>query len=334
MKRIAIFCDGTCDKPDTDSNVYRLFKAAVVSHDQFSYYHDGLGVDGLPIDRLLGAEFGLGLCNIIKSCYATLAHIYEAGDSIFLFGFSRGAFTARAISGMVSAIGLPSGAITAGFVDDAFEAYRDPEKRPDLTVKYSMVIPQITMVGVWDTVSAVGLLGAPDGGTDPLDGFIDAQLHPCIQNAFHALSIDEKRREFAPLLWAQLPAASNQVLDQTWYCGVHSDVGGGYSDGEIAFIPYAWMASKAAALGLVLTPFPTMPEVKFALAPIHDGTKGNEDSWSVLWGFPKHRIIPTDAVLANSVSVRMDNDPTYRPENLLETCGVLDKSYGVAQVTS
>lgn len=328
-KRIAIYLDGTCDSPASDTNIYKMFKSTIVSHDQIAFYHDGLGVDGLPLDRLMGAEFGDGLFTIIKAVYATLAHCCEPGDAIYIFGFSRGAFTARALASMIADIGLPSDPLPAGLVDDAFAAYRDPSLRPALTARYGMAQPQITMVGVFDTVAAIGLLGAPEGGNDPLvAGFLDTQLHPCIQNAYQALSIDERRREFAPTLWMQsIPELPNQVLEQVWFCGGHCDVGGGYGSPGLSDIPLAWLTSKAAALGLIFNPMPQTPDAKYALGKI-------TESWNVLWLMPKHRTIPADATLANSVAIRLDEDPTYRPKNLNETSGVLDADYGAEVVVA
>ena len=329
MKRIAFYFDGTRDVPATMTNIERMYHAAVISADQVAFYDSGVGTSGLPLERLNGLAFGLGVFEKIKDGYTKIAHAYEPGDALFLFGFSRGAFTARALAGMIADVGLPSDPLPANLVEDAFEAYRHPEQRPGLTEKYGMGKPQITMVGVFDTVAAVGLFGAPDGGTDPLvAGFIDTQLHPSIQNAFQALAIDERRREFTPTPWMQgIPPLPGQTLEQVWFSGSHSDVGGGYADGELALIPLAWMAGKAAALGLQFSPSFAMPDAKFALAPKHE-------SWNILWGFPKSRVIPVDATLANSVGIRMDEDLTYRPENLNETAGVLDADYGFEKVVS
>ena len=329
MKRIAFYFDGTADTPETLTNVERMYHATVISADQVAFYDSGVGTDGLPLERLNGLAFGLGVFEKIKDAYTKIAHTYEKGDAIYLFGFSRGAFTARALAGMIADVGLPSDPIPPTLVDEAWEAYRHTEQRPALTSKYGMGLPQITMVGVFDTVAAVGLFGAPEGGADPLiAGFIDTQLHPCIQNAFQALAIDERRREFTPTPWlAGIPPLPGQVLEQVWFSGVHSDVGGGYPDGELALIPLAWMASKAAALGLEFDPLPVMPDARFALAPIHP-------SWNVFWLMPKHRVIPADAVIANSVAIRLDEDPSYRPENLIEKAGILSADYGSEQVVS
>src|SRR5215472_14612431 len=105
-KLIALCSDGTWDKIANQTNVYRLYKALAINAAQVAYYDDGVGADGLPIDKLAGGAFGLGLFDKVKQGYTQIAQAYEAGDEIFLFGFSRGAYTARSIAGMIFICGL------------------------------------------------------------------------------------------------------------------------------------------------------------------------------------------------------------------------------------
>ena len=107
-KRIVFCSDGTWDSSVKHTNVYSLYKACQVTADQVTFYDDGVGADGNPISRLLGAAFGTGLFQKIKEGYTQIAQVYEAGDSVFLFGFSRGAYTARSLAGMIAACGLPT----------------------------------------------------------------------------------------------------------------------------------------------------------------------------------------------------------------------------------
>ena len=195
---------------------------------------------------------------------------------------------------------------------------------------------KMTMVGVWDTV---GSLGIPSviGAIDPVVyGFLDTSLHPDILNAYHALAIDEKRFQFPATLWTSQPA-SGQTLQQVWFCGVHSDIGGGEPDDvpgttALSDITLSWMMSKAAALGLQIDAsvkaqyaIPLDPE--YSLDKLHT-------SWNVINGFPRERSIDKNAVLANSVLIRCQHDSSYRPSNLAFDNGVLSPMYGTATVVT
>lgn len=339
MKNIAFCADGTWDNSAKNTNVYKLFKSLTVSAGQMPFYDDGVGANGDPIWRLIGGAFGTGLWQKIKDGYTKIAQVYEAGDSLFLFGFSRGAYTARSLSGMISACGLPTKNFNDDLVETAFEAYRDKDDRQSLLGKLkdcNMDAPKITMVGVWDTVGSLGI-PATLGDVDPvLYGFLDTGLHPNILNAYQALAIDEKRFQFPPTLWTSQPAPGQKV-EQVWFCGVHSDIGGGEPDDlpgttALSDITLSWMMSKATALGLQIDPavqkqytVPLNPE--YSLDKLHP-------SWNLLNGFPRPRSIDKNAVLANSVLVRCQHDSSYRPANLAFANGVLSPLYGTANVVS
>src|SRR5438128_2749101 len=133
MSKRIIFCsDGTWDTAVKHTNVYKLFKSLKVGSDQMPFYDDGVGATGDPILKLVGGAFGTGLWSKIKEGYTKIAHVYESGDSVFLFGFSRGAFTARSLSGMITACGLPTKNFSDDLVDTAFKAYREREHRQKL----------------------------------------------------------------------------------------------------------------------------------------------------------------------------------------------------------
>jgi uncharacterized protein (DUF2235 family) len=337
-KRIASCSDGTWDGIGNNTNVYKLYKAIVsVPGEQVAYYDDGVGTDGTPLEHLLGGAFGLGLFQKIKDAYAKIALVYEPGDEIFLFGFSRGAYTARCLAGMIANCGLPTKNPNAFQVDTAFQAYRDKAQRAALLATlapFDMRDARLTMVGVWDTVGSLGI-PALVGGVDPLlYGFLDTNLHPDVMNAYQALAIDEKRAEFPAAVWTSPPAAG-QTIEQVYFCGVHCDVGGGYADDPstqtaLSNIPLTWMMSKARALGLVLAPeiiakYPSPIGLKYALDTRHE-------SWSRVWLFPKFRTIPANATLANSVAVRCQEDSAYRPANLTLVNGAPGPQYGHAVV--
>src|SRR5271170_5968890 len=176
-KRIVFCFDGTWQAPVSNTNVYRLYKALTVSSDQVTFYDDGVGADAQGLDRLLDGAFGQGLLQKIMDGYTKIAHVYETGDEIFLFGFSRGAYTARSLAGMIAACGLPTKSFDDTLVDTAFDAYRNKEKRQALLAglaQYNLDAPCIRMVGVWDTVGSLGI-PAIFGGVSHIDyGFLDA----------------------------------------------------------------------------------------------------------------------------------------------------------------
>jgi uncharacterized protein (DUF2235 family) len=337
-KRIIFCADGTWDEPGKNTNVYRLYKALTVSADQVPYYDDGVGSDGLLIQKLAGGALGAGLYQKIKDGYTKLAHVYEKGDEVFIFGFSRGAYTARCLAGMVAVCGLPTENFTDDAVDTAFEAYRNKDQRPALLAELNKTCDlfdaKLTMVGVWDTVGSLGI-PAIFGGVSPiLYGFLDTSLHPDVLNAYHALAIDERRCEFPATLWTS--PAPGQTLEQVWFCGVHCDVGGSYpddSDGSaLSDLTLAWMMSKASALGLefdagVQAKFALPMDAKFALDTKHE-------SWNPVWAFPKNRNIAANSTLSDSVFVRAQHDSSYRPGNLSFTNGQLASEYVKALVIS
>ena len=335
MSKRIIFCaDGTWNSTTDNTNVYRLFKAIPITADQIAFYDDGVGSDGTPLEKLLGGAFGDGLFQKIKDGYTKIAHVYEQGDDIFIFGFSRGAYTARSLAGMISVCGLP----TAGFDDDltpaAFQAYRNRNQRTALLSgmngKYALCNAPIKMIGVWDTVGSLGI-PALAGGVDPLIyGFLDTNLHPNVLHAYQALAIDERRNEFPPTLWTPLsPPVPGQVLEQVWFAGVHCDIGGGYPETGLSDITLSWMMSKAKALGLqivdsVWAQYAAL-DAKYALAPIHE-------SWNLGWGFPKTRTIVTNSLLSNSAEIRSEYDPAYNPENLTSNNSAQPASFQTVSV--
>jgi uncharacterized protein (DUF2235 family) len=334
MSKSIIFCaDGTWDSPQNDTNVYKLFRAIPITSGQVAFYDDGVGSDGTPIEKLAGGAVGDGLFQKIKDGYTKIAHVYEQGDEIYIFGFSRGAFTARSLAGMIAVCGLPTANFDDNLVNTAFQAYRNKAQRAALLASlnnYSMFNAQIKMIGVWDTVGALGI-PALFGKVDPiLYGFLDTSLHPNVLNAYQALAIDERRQEFPPTLWTPpSPPVAGQVLEQVWFSGVHCDVGGGYPETGLSDITFSWMIGKAMSLGLqidanVSTQYASL-DAKFALDQIHE-------SWNLLWLFPKSRTIPKNSTLSNSVAIRCEYGNSYQPENLTLDKGTPATSYQAIQV--
>ncbi|HZQ46994.1 MAG TPA: DUF2235 domain-containing protein, partial [Verrucomicrobiae bacterium] len=171
MSKRIIFCaDGTWNNAESNTNVYKFFKAIPTTADQVPYYDDGVGTNGYPIEKLLGGAFGDGIFQKIKDGYTKIAHVYEQGDEIFLVGFSRGAFTARSLAGMIAICGLPTANFDDNLIETAFQAYRNKDQRATLLAslgKYSLFDAKLTMVGVWDTVGSLGI-PAIFGGVSPI----------------------------------------------------------------------------------------------------------------------------------------------------------------------
>jgi uncharacterized protein (DUF2235 family) len=341
MKKIVFCADGTWDGKSNATNVFKLFSALLVTAQQMPFYDSGVGADGNPIEKFVGGAFGDGLFQKIKDGYTKISQVYEQGDELFLFGFSRGAFTARSLAGMISACGLPSKNFDDQLVQSAFDAYRNKAQRSailgGLSAKYAMTEAPITMVGVWDTV---GSLGIPSifGGVDPVVyGFLDTSLNPNIKNAFHALAIDERRKEFPPTLWTSNPVPG-QTLQQIWFCGVHGDVGGGYAPSgdavstTLSDITLSWMMDKARSLGVEFSPvaiakYSSPLDATLALDQIHD-------SWTPLWGFPVRRTIPPTSSLSNSVLIRCQHHDGYAPGSLKLQAGLPVSTYQVVEVVT
>ncbi len=278
LRRLVVCCDGTWNRSDAKNitNVEKIARTIqtdpAASHGiaQLVEYVSGVGV-GYTIDRILGGWLGAGVFANVRAGYRFLALNYEAGDEIFLFGFSRGAYTARSIAGMIGTIGLLTRrALVLGFLHEALERYKSrPEIPKDSAYQTSQAFREacchqdapITFLGVYDTV---GALGVPTVlRTD--HQFHDIKLGRAVRIARQALAIDEHRRTFAPCLWSIPDDAPDTVgvtgpdgssasvarVKQVWFQGVHSDVGGGYGQSGLSDTTLLWMTEQAAQAGLV-----------------------------------------------------------------------------------
>jgi Uncharacterized alpha/beta hydrolase domain (DUF2235) len=178
----------------------------------------------------------------------------------------------------------------------------------------------------------VGALGIPAlfGGVEADYQFLSTSLHPDVLNAYHAVSIDERRPQFPATLW-QLPnpPVPNQTLVQAYFSGVHCDVGGGYPETQLSDITFGWMASKAEALGALFDDT-ALAAYKAITAKNAIGTK--HESWDAVWGIPRSRSIDAASNLGNSVSIRYGSDATYRPANLAVNGGALASTYSTLDV--
>lgn len=261
LRRLIVCCDGTWNFPEqSDQNVESPTNVVKVARgvkpltatgvSQVVFYHNGVGVTS---DRFFGGISGAGLSQIIMELYGFLVDNYTKGDEIFLFGFSRGAYAARSLAGLIRNCGILKKS-NADQIGEAYALYRnsDEDCRPGGPVaasfakKYSREV-RLKFVGVWDTV---GSLGIPDPALHFLVAdsvnFHDTTLSGVVESAYHALALDERRRAFAPCLWhKQADAPPGQILQQVWFSGVHSNVGGGYADAGLSDVALDWMIGRA-----------------------------------------------------------------------------------------
>jgi len=339
-KNIAFFADGTWDEPANHSNVSRLYSAvAQIPNTQLATYDSGVGTGGDLLNQIFGGGFGLGLFQKIKQGYSTIASQYTPGDRIFIFGFSRGAYTARSLAGMIAVCGLPTkNQNDPKCLDMAFEAYRNLSMRSllleTLNQDYAMDNAKIQLLGVWDTVGSLGI-PAIFGGIDVIQyGFLDTTLHPDVLNAVQLLAIDEQRMQFPPSLWTSAPAPG-QSMTQVWFTGVHCDVGGGYACDPGGFclsnVTLHWMAHAARECGLQFQPgaFPNPPQLGDFLATLHDSLTG-------LYRLTPHaRNVVVNSSLSISVQQRCGTaTASYTPSNLHIASGQLAASYIVVPIPS
>lgn len=265
-RNIVICCDGTANEFTRDAtNVIRLFSCMVQEPErQIALYQPGLGTIEAAgaltrmarwATRLLGQAFGYGLEREMVQAYASLMRFYRPGDRVYLFGFSRGAYTVRAVAAMVHLYGVlrPGQEVMVPYAI-RMAANRDEialleERAARLRETFQSPRREIHFVGVWDTVSSVGWV------ENPLRLPYTAS-NPSIRIGRHAVAIDERRAFFRTNLWrkAKTGPAGPDDLRQVWFPGVHSDVGGGYRDSEGGLSKFAleWMAGEAAKAGLLL----------------------------------------------------------------------------------
>jgi hypothetical protein len=277
VSHLVVCCDGTWQTTVQRSNVIRLHDALALrtmdGAQQKPKYVPGVGTSGSVVNKLKGGLAGVGLSSTILDAYDWLSAAYSPGDTVALFGFSRGAYTARSVAGMIGACGLLdasglSDEDRAAQVARVYARYRDRTRTPGdtawrdgLRFHYDPAVPlsaiPVHFIGVWDTV---GALGIPDNlrllavlGRRSSHEFLDVRLNPGIRHARHAISLDERRGPFTPTLWYEPPAT--QDVKQVWFPGDHSDVGGGHREWGLSDGALQWMMDEAqAAIGLAFRP--------------------------------------------------------------------------------
>ena len=275
MKRLVVCCDGTWNTPDQKDrgvqrpgNVVKLARWVLPQAGdgivQKTYYDRGVGT-GDVIDRLFGGAFGVGLGHNAREAYEFLSLNHAAGDEVYFFGFSRGAYTVRRVVGMLRKCGLAPNA-TREVIKEAYAVYEKRESRAQggadakaalaFRAKHGAERIPIRFLGVWDTVGSHGIAGVLGqlGAAFSKARFHDHVLSSDIEHACHAVAIDECRRLFQPTLFRQSESGAKRghVLEQSWFAGVHSNVGGGYEHTGLSDIALHWMAARAEARGLAL----------------------------------------------------------------------------------
>jgi uncharacterized protein (DUF2235 family) len=268
MKRIVVCADGTWNARDQvdeksrkrrPTNVTKVARAVLPraknGTDQVVFYNEGVGTNG-GVDKYSGGAFGHGLEDNVRVLYRAIAYNYVPGDELYFFGFSRGAFTVRTLAGFMKWVGLLE-KDDDFFVPEIYGLYEkgsrpgSPEwSKAFRRVRNTRPCPPINFIGAWDTVGALGAPGVlgqifNKGKYE----YHDIGLHPEILSAYQALAIDERRKAFAPSIWHR-PAGWSGKLEQAWFPGVHSNVGGGYYPDGLANEALHWLIGKAEDLGL------------------------------------------------------------------------------------
>jgi len=331
-RKIVVCCDGTWNTPRNETNVFRTYRflrerlgtpaettrtkgvttcrgRAGNGDEVVLYYDQGIGTDWFS--RIVGGAAGVGLSENVREAYHFLGQSFAGGTEIYVFGFSRGAYTARSLCGFVRAAGL----LEHPSATDVWRAYTDyyataPNSRarrdgwnaervrswvvekvgdavgrigPDLARLPRHAGVKIRFIGVYDTVGALGVPLAGASVNDPIVGFHDTTLGDTVENAVQALAVDEKRGPYVPTLWTQAAntaALAGQNVLQVWFPGVHSDIGGGYGDKGIGNITWDFMMRQAADRGLVIDP--AQPTPSLALEPLPAQHDSLDKTWREL----------------------------------------------------
>jgi uncharacterized protein (DUF2235 family) len=375
MKRIAVFCDGTWNRSDAKhpTNVVILALAARLRDDagavQQVIYLPGVGTGrgstalARWVDRQVGGAFGLGLNMNLEEAYRALVFSWEPGDEIYLFGFSRGAFTARSLAGFIRSAGLP-GRDQVARIPEALDRYRsrrasthpDHERSFEFRLGYAPGVVTsdaeaawreanghpaghrltIAHVGVWDTVGALGVPAHLSVLARAFNGphrFHDTALSRSVQSARHAVAVDERRRTFEPTLWDNVAALNegaageDRPYRQEWFPGTHGSVGGGGDITGLSNAAAVWIAEGAMAAGFAFerVRIDGLRAGIDPMAPLRNRREPPEVMESLMSMAARDREGPDDAGdVAGTTRTRWRADPGYRPKTLAKVRAALD----------
>ncbi|MBD2612469.1 DUF2235 domain-containing protein [Nostoc punctiforme FACHB-252] len=327
MKRIVVCCDGTWQKLTSPypSNVVKLAQSVKpVAKDgitQIVFYDEGIGTDA---QKVLGGATGLGIDKNIEDAYRFLVLNYYQGDEIYLFGFSRGAYTVRSLAGMIYCSGLLDRPhITKAH--EAYELYRKRDIKPkdkeatEYRQTYGERVP-ITLVGCFDTVGALGIPIVPlfkmfSTQLHERYRFHDTTLNKLVQNALHAMAIDEIREIFDVTPMKPHPEAENQRVIQKWFPGGHGCVGGGTEEYRgLSDAALKWMIDSIEELELGLDLDPSV--IPTGVNPDYECEFQNDPGFFKLAGIKLRDVGEAIEDLHDSTVTRLKTRNDYRPKNL------------------
>ena len=313
MKNIVICSDGSGNEYGrNNTNVVHTYTLAVKDNKQIAFYDPGIGTGGWEYEeetRSLKAKHdqitGTGLQKNVEDAYRILMACYEAGDKVYLFGFSRGAFTVRSLAGMLYKCGLlrPANDNLVEFASKIYNTRGNDRIAAGFKANFCRPCP-VYFIGVWDCVESLVLNAGKK--------FHNARLNPEVKFGYHALAIDEKRRDFPPCLWDERNKTRGQTIEQVWFAGAHSDVGGWYDERGLSNVALRWMLDKSSACGM---------KIDMGRAAGYRGNPHDKmhESYSGFWTFRGTHIrrIENDAKIHKSVVERLKKQrPPYKPDNL------------------
>ena len=326
-KNIVVFSDGTGQEggEGNNTNVYKLFNMIEDrTETQVSFYDRGLGTGWRKITGNVG---GMGISKNIRECYEFIFENYQAGDNIYLFGFSRGATTVRSLSAFIHLFGiLPKS--RPELIKEAYNIYKEPDMKKrsdeaeDFLSRHHNQWCKIKFLGVWDTVDALGL---PFKELNFIVDWIpffrhkyhNLRLSSSVTHARHALAIDDERLTFHPKIWDK-KIKDHQTMKQVWFSGMHTDVGGGYKEHELSDIALAWMVLEAKECGLRIFPKNEVEINQDCDGTMHDSRKGffNKLFRKKIrsWNSNTHgKPVVHESVLLRKFNQQNQESPTYTP---------------------
>ncbi|MEL7036230.1 MAG: DUF2235 domain-containing protein [Cyanobacteria bacterium J06592_8] len=336
MKRLVVCCDGTWQKLNNPypTNVVKFAQAVKsIASDgvpQIVFYDEGIGTEG-GLNSLLGGAFGQGIDKNIQDGYRFLCLNYIKGDEIYLFGFSRGAYTVRSLAGLIYNSGLLSRPYIR-LASEAYELYRDSFIKPkdsrlvQFRQEHGERVP-IKLLGCWDTV---GSLGIPEVSlfsvfTQKFNQryrFHDTSLSPIIENALHAVAIDEPRKAFSVTPMTPSRHSQTQVVRQVWFPGDHGCIGGGVEEVRgLSDCALKWMIDAIGQLGLGLELEPTAIPTGIEPDPGIDLIMDIVGWITSLGGKALRELSEKFDDFDDSVIQRFQTRQDYRPPNLIEKYG-------------
>ncbi|GAB1545330.1 DUF2235 domain-containing protein [Scytonema sp. NUACC21] len=330
MKRLVVCSEGTWQKLESPypSNVVKLAQAVKPVADdgipQIVFYDEGIGTDSNIVEQMLGGATGSGIDKNIQDGYRFLCLNYVPGDEIYLFGFSRGAYTVRSLAGMIYCSGLQSRSYISE-APEAYELYRNRGIKPkdqeavDYRQEHGERVP-IKLLGCFDTVGALGIpplaislgIGAQ---FNQRYKFHDTTLNPCIENALHAMALDEFRDAFTVTPMTKNPKAENQRVRQVWFPGEHGCVGGGTEEySGLSDAALQWMIDSIRELGLGLDLDPSA--IPSGINPDCECDFKNDPGLFLLGGVRDRQVNPELDELHITVVKRWKARKEYRPRSL------------------